>query len=76
MIRQAVGGLLLASILVAPAIAREKANPKLTNEAKDGVQTTQDNIIKMKLKTALQPIVGGPPAAPALPAPSPLTRSN
>lgn len=71
MIRRFLGCLMLTAILAAPVAAAEKAKPKLTNEAKDGVQTTQDNIIKMKLKKAQQPTftpsLGGPPVAPAPP---------
>ena len=71
MIRRLLGCLLLTVVLAVPATAAEKAKPKLTNEAKDGVQTTQDNITKMKLKKAQQPTLtpslGGPPVAPAPP---------
>ena len=71
MIRRLLGCLLLTAVLAVPVTAAEKAKPKLTNEAKDGVQTTQDNITKMKLKKAQQPTftpsLGGPPVAPAPP---------
>ncbi len=67
MIRQALGYLLLAALLAAPVAAAEKAKPKLSNEAKDGVQTTQENITKMKLKKAQPPTFTPPPPAPATP---------
>lgn len=69
--------LLLLAALAAPVVASagEKAKPKLTSEAKDGVQTTQDNITKMKLKKAQQPTFTPPslgaPAAPPPPASPP-----
>lgn len=72
MIRHLLGCVLLASAMAMPATAAEKAKPKLTQEAKDGVQITQDNITKMKLKKAQQPTLtpslGGPPVAPPPPA--------
>ena len=71
MIRHLLGCVLLASAMAMPATAAEKAKPKLAQEAKDGVQITQDNITKMKLKKAQQPTLtpslGGPPVAPAPP---------
>lgn len=73
MIRRLLGCVLLTAVLAAPVAAAEKAKPKLTSEAKDGVQTTGDNITKMKLKKAQQPTftpsLGGPPVAPPPPAP-------
>ena len=73
MIRRFLGYLLLTAFLAVPVAAAEKGKPKLTNEAKDGVQTTQDNITKMKLKKAQPPTytppsLGGPPVAPPPPA--------
>ncbi|MFZ5675200.1 MAG: hypothetical protein ACOZAM_19775 [Pseudomonadota bacterium] len=63
---------MLTVVLAVPVAAAEKVKPKLTSEAKDGVQTTQDNITKMKLKKAQQPTftpsLGGPPVAPPPPA--------
>lgn len=67
MIRCLLGCLLLTAVLAVPATAAEKAKPKLTSAAKDGVQTTQDNITKMKLKKAQQPTFTPPSPAPATP---------
>lgn len=75
MIRRFLGCLLLTAVLAMPVAAAEKAKPKLTSEAKDGVQTTQDNITKMKLKKAQQPpltpSLSGPPVAPPPPPATP-----
>lgn len=75
MIRRFSACLLLAAALASPAVAGEKDRPALTPEAKDGLQTTQDNITKMKIKTTQQPTFtpqpfNGPPAVPPAPAPS------
>lgn len=67
MIRRLMGCLLVTAVLATPVAAGEKVKPKLTNEAKDGVQTTQDNITKMKLKKAQQPTFTPPPPAPVTP---------
>lgn len=75
MIRRFSACLLLAASLAAPAAAGDKVRPTLTPEAKDGLQTTQDNITKMKIKTTQQPTFtpqpfNGPPAVPPPPTPS------
>lgn len=71
MIRVAIAVLLLAAALAEPSMAAgKKTAPKLTQETRDGAQITQENIVKMKIKT-VQPVqpnppmpVGGPPPAP------------
>jgi hypothetical protein len=78
MIRTGVAVLLVAAVLAGSSAAGEKQNsPKLTQEAKDGAQVTQENIIRLKLKR-LQPVqpnppmpVGGPPALPPPAPPNP-----
>ena len=50
MTRHALAGVLLTALLAGPAAAAEKNSPKLTQEAKDGAQITQENIVKMKLR--------------------------
>lgn len=74
MFRHAIGCVLLAALLAGPAVAGENNSPKLTQETKDGLQITQDNITKMKLKTVQPqtpqpptPSLGGPPAPPPSP---------
>jgi hypothetical protein len=75
MTRAAIAVLFLAATLTVSATAGEKkAAPKLTQEAKDGAQLTQENIVKMKIKTVRPgqpnpqpPSFGGP----SLPPPSP-----
>ena len=63
MIRYLLACAVLTSALAVPALATEKAKPKLTQEAKDGIQTTQDNTTKMKLKKAQHPPVPPPGCA-------------
>lgn len=77
MTRAAIAVLLLAAALVQPVMAGEKkATPKLTQEARDGAQISQENIVKMKIKTVRpvqinppMPIGGPPPMPPAPPGP-------
>ncbi|MGE0238180.1 MAG: hypothetical protein AB7F09_03910 [Parvibaculaceae bacterium] len=78
MIRMTIAGLLMAAALAGPVAAGDKkAAPKLTQETRDGAQITQENIVKLKLKT-VQPVqpnppmpVGGPPPAPPPSLPGP-----
>lgn len=72
MTREAVAILLLVAALAQPVAAGEKKEPpKLTEEAKSGAQITQENIVKMKIKT-VQPILNPPPPSlPVQPPPSP-----
>lgn len=70
MIRVAIAVLFLAAALAVPSAAGKKVAPKLTQETREGAQITQENIVKMKIKT-VQPVqpnppmpVGGPPPAP------------
>ena len=50
----AIIGLLMAVALAGPLAAGEKkAAPKLTQEARDGLQISQENIIRLKLKAVL-----------------------
>ena len=73
MIRVAVTLLLTAAVLAGPSAAGEKkAEPKLTQEARDGLQVAQENIIKLKLR-AVQPTLPNPrkPPRPTHPQPSP-----
>lgn len=81
MSRAAIAILLLAAALAGPVAAGEKkAAPKLTTETKSGAQITQENIVKMKIKTA-QPVQPSPPnppgptfggpSLPSLPSPNP-----
>lgn len=79
MIAKAVGALIAACLLTGAAVAAEKNAPKLTKEAKDGARITQENIVKMKLKTVksttpntpMSPSLGGPPPPPPPAPPSP-----
>jgi hypothetical protein len=73
MFRAALTVLFLAAALAGPSAAAEKKTaPKLTQEAKDGAQITQENIVKMKLKT-VQPVQPNPPmpiaGGPSIPPP-------
>lgn len=56
-----MGGLLPAAMLAAPVVAHEKPCLELMKDAKHGIQTTQENITRMKLKKAPQRILGCPP---------------
>jgi len=69
MVRYALAGVLLTAFLAGPVASGEKNAPKLTQEAKDGAQITQENIIKLKLKQA-QPQMPPTPSLPLAP-PSP-----
>jgi len=68
-IRCALAGVLLTALLAGPAASGEKNAPKLTQEAKEGAQITQENIVKMKLKQ-VQPQTPPTPSLPLTP-PSP-----
>jgi hypothetical protein len=64
MIRAAIAVLLLAAAFAGPVSAGEKkAAPILTQEARDGAQLTQENIIKMKIRT-VRPVQLNQPAPP------------
>jgi hypothetical protein len=74
MIRMAIALLLVTAALAGPSVAGEKKNaPKLSPEAKTGARLSQENIVKMKLRTVqpsqqMPPFFGGPPMPPpALP---------
>ncbi|WP_119269136.1 hypothetical protein [Taklimakanibacter deserti] len=78
MFRAAIAVLLLAAALAGPSAAEKKTAPKLTQEAKDGPQITQENIVKMKLKTVQpvqpnppMPVAGGPSIPPSPSPPNP-----
>jgi hypothetical protein len=76
MSRLAIAVLLLSAALALPAAAGEKkVKPKLTEETKNGARITQENIVRMKIRTA-QPVQtnpGGPifggPSSPVPPSP-------
>lgn len=76
MVRLALAGAILATMLAGTALAGDNKSPRLTPEAKKGAQTTQENIVKMKLRKVQPqppppqtPSLGGPPPAPPPPAP-------
>ena len=71
--RVAVTLVLTAAVLAGPSSAGEKkTEPKLPQEARDGLQIAQENIIKLKLR-AIQPTLPNPrkPSRPTHPQPSP-----
>ena len=72
MMRAAVTMLLMTAILAGSSAAGEKKPaPKLTQEAKDGLQIAQENILKLKLR-AIRPTLPNPrtPSSPTHPHPS------
>jgi hypothetical protein len=76
MSRLAIAVLLLSAALALPAVAGEKkVTPKLTEETKNGARLTQENIVRMKIRTVhpIQPNPNGPifggPSSPIPPSP-------
>jgi hypothetical protein len=76
MLRTAIAVLLLSAALALPAAAGKKIAPKLTEETKNGARITQENIVRMKIRTVhpIQPQPSGPifggPSSPVPPPPS------
>lgn len=75
MLRTAIAVLLLSAALALPAAAGEKKiTPKLTEETKNGARITQENIVRMKIRTVqpIQPQPSGPIfGGPSSPVPQP-----
>jgi hypothetical protein len=55
MLRCAIACVILTILPAGPAAAGEKNSPKLTQETREAIRLTQQNIVKMKLKTVQSP---------------------
>jgi hypothetical protein len=71
MLRCAIACVILTILPAGPAAAGVKNSPQLTQETRDAVQLTQQNIVKMKLKAVSQPPplpdISVPPILPRYP---------
>ncbi len=71
MLRCAVACVILTILLAGPAAAGERNSPKLSQETREAIQLTQQNIVKMMLKAVQPP----PPPNTGVPLMPPSIRS-